>query len=55
MVDLQCPIAGIWNIVHGRKQDGRKNSDAAASAKPVLREKFSGPDWGENFIRPDLS
>jgi hypothetical protein len=55
MVDLQRPIRGIWNIVRATKQDGRENSNAAASAKSVLGEKFSDPDSPGNFIRADLS
>jgi hypothetical protein len=50
-----APLHGIWNIVRGRKQDGRKNSDAAALAKSVLEEKFSDRASAENFIRADLS
>jgi hypothetical protein len=55
MADLQRSMGGIWNIVRAGTQDVRQNSDAGAFTESDCREKFSPPESGENFIRPDLT
>jgi len=55
MTDLQRSIGCIWNIDYAGTQDVRRNSDTDASADSHSSEKFSVADFGENFIRADLS
>jgi hypothetical protein len=55
MADLQRSMGCIWNIVRAGTQDVRQNSDAGAFTESDCREKFSPPESGENFIRPDLT
>jgi len=45
----------IWNIDRAGMQAGPKNSDTDPPTDSLSSEKFSYPDFGENFIRADLS
>src|SRR5882672_10521128 len=54
MVDLQRSMGCIWNIVRANLQEGPRNSDTDPPLDSLSSEKFSRPDFGENFIRADL-